>query len=195
MSDIAGLGGADCLRRGTDGRGHTSSRQVSGQYSLILSKRYHCRSADSPEGVTTGGRSVAEGDQSSLSILNFTSSLSLNSFRVTFPRLVVVKMKWCCFLIWGILRKWSPRNSTQSYIGTSTVPSSSPTSSAMLGAAELVMAFARSFRQPMILRRSFCFARPKHQSGENFVCPARRKEMVILSWRPVSILHIMYCIR
>ena len=74
-SGVASAGGSQVGEDGTDpgfgtwGNGQTTSWQWGGQYSLMLSYKYHCRSADSPGGVMTGGRSVAEGDQSSLSSL------------------------------------------------------------------------------------------------------------------------------
>ena len=41
-------------------------------------------------------------------------------------------------------------------------------------------------------RRSLCFRRPKHQSGENFVWPTIMKLRVMLSKRPIRTFHAQY---
>lgn len=43
---------------GHTGRGHVRSLHSSGQYSLILSYKYHCRSLESPIGAMIGGKSL-----------------------------------------------------------------------------------------------------------------------------------------
>ena len=159
----------------------------------MLSYKYHCRSADNPGGVMTKGRSVAEGDQSRLSILNFTSLLSLYSFMVTCPGQSEVIVKWCCFLIWGILRKCGARYPTQSKEVTIGVPSSVPVSCVVFDIADCSIVLAMSAKQPTLVLRSLCFASPKHQSGANLVCPATRNDRVMLLWRPDSTLQQRYC--
>ena len=60
------------------------------QKGRILSYKYHCLSADRPEGGTTGGRSVAVGVQAS-SLRRFTKigGLSLYSLHDTVPGVVL----------------------------------------------------------------------------------------------------------
>ena len=57
-----------------EGLGHVASFIVSGQNSLILSYRYHCRWRDSPDGVRTGGMSSLVGVQPPFFKIFFFSS-------------------------------------------------------------------------------------------------------------------------
>ena len=72
--------------RGTRGRGHTSSRASSGQYSLMWLYKYHCLSGESPDLGTTGGSCCADGVQVlSSSRLKCSLSESHSIFTLTDP--------------------------------------------------------------------------------------------------------------
>ena len=74
------------MYRGIDGRGHTRSFVLSGQNSLILSYKYHCRSVERPVGVKTVGSSVFDGkNEGSRSKLIVFCWLLEYSFIVTSP--------------------------------------------------------------------------------------------------------------
>ena len=49
-----------------------------------------------------------------------------------------------------------------------------------------------SSRHPIFVWRYACLNRPKHQSGENFVCPTIRND-VIVSFRPTKTCQARYC--
>lgn len=63
VDEEVGLGGGvgdgeqegDKFSGGADGRGHVTSFKFSGQNSLILLYRYHCRWLERPDGWRTGG--------------------------------------------------------------------------------------------------------------------------------------------
>ena len=91
-----------------------------------------------------------------------------------------------------------PQKVAQSYCSTSTVPSSLPTSWALLMEADcsttIALALAMSSRHPTGVLLNFCFRRLNAQSGENFVWPTSIKLISTLWFRPVITFHSRYCI-
>ena len=81
-----------------------------------------------------------------------------------------------------------------SHVGTSTRPSWVPTSCAWFASADFSTTRAISSRHPILVLRYSCLKRPKHQSGENLVCPTMRKERVMDLFRPDKTRHARYCI-
>ena len=73
----AGVG----VSSGSLGSGQVMSIHWSGQNSLILLKRYHCRAGESPDGMMHSGRSVGSGLQSSLR--SFTATSGESDFSLT----------------------------------------------------------------------------------------------------------------
>ena len=72
---------------GFDGLGHTRAQVSSRQYSRIRSKRYFCRSSESPWGVIGGGLSTTDGCHTTRN--NILSSSSATA--VFFPWMVTLK--------------------------------------------------------------------------------------------------------
>ena len=83
--------------------------------------------------------------------------------------------------------------SCQSYVVTSTVPSSSPVGCATFTDADSFTTPTKSARPPTSVLLYFFFRSPKHQSGLNFVWPGIMNESVISLCWPVITLHRRYC--
>ena len=81
---------------GADGSGHTKSCVSDEQNSLILSKRYHCLSVDSPGGTICSGRFAEDGfhvdDFRKLIFLSESLDLFLTN---TCPSCPEVNLNWC----------------------------------------------------------------------------------------------------
>ena len=90
--------------------------------------------------------------------------------------------------------KWFCRWFDKSCMGTTTLPSSCPTSCEVFTPVTLdcLHTSSMSSRLDTYVSRNFFFKSPKHQSGANFVCPASINDMLASSLRPLWTLHIRY---
>lgn len=73
------------------------------------------------------------------------------------------------------------------------VPSSLPTSCAVLTVAESFTTFTKSSRHPTDVLLNFCLRSPKAQSGENLVWPTIMKLISMLELRPAKTRQARYC--
>ena len=123
------------------------------------------------------------------------SGLVTESLTSAVPGKSSLNVKWCMDLI--PLRAFClnglSKNFAQSYVGTSTRPSCVPTGWAWFTTAEVSTTLTMSSRQLILVRRYACFNRPKHQSGENLVCPTIRNDNVIFLLRPTKTRQARYC--
>ena len=69
------------------------------------------------------------------------------------------------------------------------------TLTAELMVADCSTTFTISWTQPTSVLRKRCLISPKHQSGENFVCPAGKNNNVIDWFKPTLTLHMRYYVR
>ena len=114
--------------RSWSGFGQTRSWHCSGQNSLILSNRHHCRSSVRPCDTNCSGKSDAlhEVSFSKLMVLQ----LSVVLFRtLAFPGKSRENQKWCIWVMpfKVVFTVLSSKNLPQSYIGTITSPFCVPT--------------------------------------------------------------------
>mgnify|MGYP007094271414 CR=1 FL=1 len=139
-----------------------------------------------PLALITGGRIAGCGKFSAFrkSVTAFSSEFQC-SLQKTVPRLSLSNRKWWYLFRFGSFLKYCARKFIQSYVGTKTVPLWRPTSSEVLTDADCSTALAMSNKDETNVRRVFCLRRPKHQSGENLVCPANKKLYSTVWWRPV----------
>ena len=93
----------------------------------------------------------------------------------------------------GIFLKCTPRKLVQSYVGTIVSPDCVPTSCGTLASADELTTDAMSSKLLTKVRLYRCLNNPKHQSGENFVCPTNMNDMVIDWCRPDGTLQARYC--
>ena len=175
------------------GLGHTRSLQWSGQYSRTFSKRYHWHSSNRPGGKIRAGSSVVAGSHDGFlhkSMVLSVPSLSLLTF--TCPGKRWENLKCCIFLMSfnAVLVVCSLKQSLQLKVGTILSPLWDSTNCATFGVAEALTAWATSSRQPMFDFLYYCLNSPKHQSGENLVCPTGRKDIFISLCKPTSTLQI-----
>ena len=104
---------------GADGRGHVTSLKLSGQNSLILSCRYHCRLLERPAGHSTGGSGSAFGDHDlTFRIDLFTLVDPAFSFTKMKPGCAESNRRWWSFLILVNFVYKSLKYSCQSYVVT-----------------------------------------------------------------------------
>ena len=96
--------------------GQTESMSSAGQNGRIWSYRYHCRSALSPRGGITAGRSLTCGVHDAFSNSCFTSVESHCSLVKTHPGEAHSILKWCNFLIPNIFFILGAKKSVQSYM-------------------------------------------------------------------------------
>ena len=165
------------------------------QKGLILSYRYHCLLASNPRGCTTSGSIEEVGCHVllSLRIATHFGEESEETRQFTLPFSVLEKLKCWYPLMPGILDIFPAKKEVQSWVAISGIPSSHPTTSAVLQEADLVTTAAMSLKVFTAVFRNSFLRRPKDRSGENFVWPATIKESVILSLSPTSTLQHRYC--
>ena len=173
--------------------GNTKSLQWSGQYSRILLKRYHWHSRGSPGGIIWSGSSVAIGRQDGSLRTSIVLSLPSQSF-FTFTWAGNRWEKWkCCIFLMpfnAVFVVYSLKCSLQLYVGTIVSPLWDPTNCAISGVADLLTVSTISSRQPVLVRLYHCLNSPKHQSGENLVCPTGRNDTFISLCNPTRTLRI-----
>ena len=119
-------------------------------------------------------------------------SLSLTK---AYPGWVSVNRKWCIAFIPFSARcqKGRSKKVAQSYVGTRIRPSCVPTSCAQFTAADFSTTRTISSRHLILDFRYSCSKSPKHQSGENFVCPTIKEDTVMDLFRPDKTRHARYC--
>ncbi len=180
------------LNLGTDGSGQVKSWSSWGQNGRIFSNRYHCRSGDKPFGTTIIGSDEGFGFHGVFINFCLISAVSHWCLIYTTPGSADEKRKWWYFFIPRSFFMWGTKKSAQLKMGTIVVQSSAVTSCEMLQWAESLTAFTKSFRHPILLRLYNRLNNPKHQSGENLVCPTTKKLRVIWVCQPVITRHAKY---
>ena len=134
------------------------------------------------------GRVLKSTSHGSFSNTSCTSGVSFCSFTNTEPGEEETQ-KWWYFFIPVIPFSHGAKKSVQSKVGTMVLPSSQETSCAKLHSTDLFTTYAMACRLPTFVLLYWHLRSPKHQSGENLVCPTGRKERTMLLCLLVSARH------
>ena len=170
------------------GGGHTVSLCGSGTNSRILSNKYLLLSNGSPGGGMIGGSSWGQGFQPRWSLVRrerVFSSESQCTLTLAVPGVCQGGARTLSSPPW--------KYPVQSNWLTMMVPSSIPISWAWLVWADWSTTRTRSSRHPTSVFLNFCFSRPKHQSGANFVWPTSKNDISILLLSPHITRQAKYC--
>lgn len=152
----------------------------------FFSYKYTFRSSDKPGGVTMSGSVDVEkwwlGLLRMVMLISFASASCLTDT----PFSVEVNLKWWYLVMLFSFLKCGLKYPHQSYVGTRVSPSWSPTNCTVLTLADDSTTPTKSSRQFTTQRRYRCFSNPKHQSGENFVCPTSMNDRMMESYLPAQ---------
>ena len=143
-------------------------------------------------GIIDGIRPKSVSSEELRTMFNFISGSSSASFTSTSSGFVFETTKWWNFFM-DVMRLYEgARKPVKSWVGTMISSLSWPINWAELTVTDCSTTFTMSLRQPTSVLQKRCFMSPKHQSGENFVCPAGKKDKVIDWFKPTLTLQIMY---